>query len=54
VEIALKVATGELPRESAMAIARAAFPTVSAETISSIFDITPKPPVAPKEPHAAV
>ena len=54
VEIALKVATGELPRESAMAIARAAFPTVSAEIIASIFDITPKPPVAPKEPPAAV
>jgi len=49
VEIALKVATGELPRESAMAIARASFPTVSAETIASIFDITPKQPAAPKD-----
>jgi len=49
VEIALKVATGELPRESAKAIARAAFPAVSADTIASIFDITPKPPVAPKD-----
>lgn len=53
VEIALRVATGELPRESAIAIARASFPTVSAELIASIFDITPKPPVAPKEPPAA-
>jgi len=45
VEIALKVATGELPRESAKAIARAAFPLVSEETIDAIFDsIIPKPP----------
>jgi len=45
VEIALKVATGELPRESAKAIARAAFPLVSEELIDAIFDsIIPKPP----------
>ena len=49
VEIALKVATGDLPRESAISIARAAFPTVSAELIASIFNITPKPPAAPKD-----
>ena len=45
VEIALKVATGELPRDSAKAIARAAFPLVSEELIDAIFDsIIPKPP----------
>lgn len=45
VEIALKVATGELPRESAKAIARAAFPLVSDELIDAIFEsIIPKPP----------
>ena len=45
VEIALKVATGELPRESAKAIARAAFPLVSDELIDAIFEsIVPKPP----------
>ena len=50
VEIALKVATGELPRESAKAIARAAFPLVSDELIDAIFEsIIPKQP-APDAP----
>lgn len=38
VEIALKVATGELPRESAKAIAGAAFPLVSPAQLAAIFD----------------
>ena len=51
VEIALKVALGELPRESAKAIARAAFPLVSEELIDAIFDsIVPKPPAADQPP----
>ena len=50
VEIALKVATGELPRDSAKAIARAAFPLVSEELIDAIFDsIIPKPPAEDKQ-----
>ena len=50
VEIALKVANGELPRESAKAIARAAFPLVSDELIDAIFEsIIPKQP-APDAP----
>jgi len=38
VEIALKVASGELPRESAKAIAGAAFPLVSPAQLAAIFD----------------
>lgn len=38
VEIALKVASGELPRESAAAIAGAAFPLIPAAVIARIFD----------------
>lgn len=56
VEIALKVATGELPRESAKAIARAAFPLVSDDLIDAIFEsIVPKPPAEeqPTEEKAA-
>ena len=44
VEIALKVATGELPRESAAAIAGAAFPLIAPEVIAKIFSgIVAKP-----------
>ena len=57
VEIALKVATGELPRDSAKAIARASFPLVSEQLIDAIFDsIVPKPPAEeqpPKQQEAA-
>lgn len=48
VEIALKVATGELPRESAAAIAGAAFPLIPAAVIARIFDgIIAKPQQPP-------
>lgn len=51
VEIALKVATGELPRESAAAIAGAAFPLIPAAVIARIFDgITAKPQQPPTAP----
>lgn len=51
VEIALKVATGELPRESAIAIAKAAFPLVSEEIIKAIFEtIVPKTPTQEPAP----
>ena len=46
VEIALKVSTGELPPASAIAIARASFPGVPAETIAAIFALDPKPAAA--------
>lgn len=38
VELALKVSLGELPKDSAKAIAAAAFPAISAEVIASIFE----------------
>lgn len=44
VEIALQVRSGDLPRESALAIARAAFPSVPDSTMREIFDpIIPAP-----------
>lgn len=48
VEIALKVASGDLPRESAAAIAGAAFPLIPAAVIARIFDgIIAKPQQPP-------
>lgn len=51
VDIASKVATGQLPLESAKAIAKAAFPLISAEDIDSIFKSLAsfKPEDTPKE-----
>ena len=53
VEIALKVATGELPRESAEAIAGAAFPLISPDVIARIFaGIQPKQQPQTQQPTA--
>ena len=53
VEIALKVATGELPMESAKAIAGAAFPLISPDVIDRIFaGIQPKQQQQTQQPTA--
>ena len=44
VELAAKVQLGELPKESAKAVAKAAFPLISDKILSDLFDgITPQP-----------
>ena len=54
VELALKVSMGELPKDSAKAIAAAAFPAISADVIASIFDpiSASTQPVAVPQPAA--